>query len=69
MGYKNPPKPMTPEGLKAYRQKHNMTQGDLANLLTVSLRTIENWEQGERTIPLHVPNTLRLVAKLRRADA
>ena len=35
--------------LRAWRKKAGMTQEELANLVSVSLRTVHRWEFGERT--------------------
>lgn len=35
-----------PERVKAFRKEHDLTQKELAKALGVSVRTVENWEQG-----------------------
>ena len=42
---------MTNEDLKAWRQKHGLTQPELAALLDVSLDSVRSWEQGRRPLP------------------
>lgn len=37
------------ESLKLERQRNNMTQTDLANLMSVSRQTVSSWEKGTRT--------------------
>jgi putative transcriptional regulator len=39
---------MTPPAIKEIRQNYNLTQSEFAQLLHVSLRTLQNWEQGRR---------------------
>jgi putative transcriptional regulator len=39
---------VTPHSIKETRQKYNLTQSEFAELLDVSLRTLQNWEQGRR---------------------
>ena len=34
--------------IKETRQKYNLTQAEFAELLDVSLRTLQNWERGRR---------------------
>ena len=42
---------MTKEELKEWRIKHNLTQMELAELLSVTRETIARWETGMRKIP------------------
>lgn len=39
---------VTPKSIKETRQKYNLTQQEFAQVLDVSLRTLQNWEQGRR---------------------
>lgn len=39
---------VTPHSIKETRQKYNLTQEQFAQLLDVSPRTLQNWEQGRR---------------------
>lgn len=39
---------VTPQSIKETRQKYNLTQNEFAQLLDVSPRTLQNWEQGRR---------------------
>jgi putative transcriptional regulator len=39
---------VTPVSIKEIRQKYGMTQEQFSQLLGVSLRTFQNWEQGRR---------------------
>jgi putative transcriptional regulator len=40
---------MTPEQLKAIRTKYSLKTKNLAEICGVSVRTVENWEQGRRS--------------------
>ena len=54
--------------VKKIREQYELTQGEFASLMGVSIKTLQNWEQGLRTpqgaarILLHIfdkhPNTL-----------
>jgi putative transcriptional regulator len=39
---------VTPLSIKETRQQYHLTQAEFAQLLDVSLRTYQNWEQGRR---------------------
>ena len=39
---------VTPQSIRETRQKYNLTQNEFAQLLDVSPRTLQNWEQGRR---------------------
>jgi len=39
---------VTPQSIKETRQRYNLTQEEFAQLLDVSPRTLQNWEQGRR---------------------
>lgn len=38
----------SPKSIKEIRQSYHLTQAEFAQLLDVSLRTYQNWEQGRR---------------------
>jgi len=40
---------MSPLDIREIRQNYKLTQVEFAQLLNVSLRTLQNWEQGRRT--------------------
>lgn len=44
-----PVDPVTPQELKAWRDKHDISQGDAAKWLKVSIRTYQGWESVART--------------------
>lgn len=37
-----------PMDIKAIREKAGLSQSELANMMRVSVRTLQNWEQGRR---------------------
>jgi len=37
-----------PPGIKSIREKLNVSQGEFALMIGVSVRTLQNWEQGRR---------------------
>lgn len=37
-----------PVDVKAIREKAGLSQSELANMMRVSVRTLQNWEQGRR---------------------
>jgi transcriptional regulator with XRE-family HTH domain len=47
--------------LKRYREEKGLTQATLAEALAVSLRNVQNWEQGQREPSLE---TLRQLARV-----
>jgi DNA-binding transcriptional regulator YiaG len=47
-----------PNYLKQFRIKHGLTQKLLANKLQISLRNLENWEQGESIPPAYLKKAL-----------
>lgn len=49
---------MTKEEFHWARKKIAKTQKELASLLAVSIKTIHSYEQGWRTIPLHIERHL-----------
>lgn len=50
---------MTPDELKAERERIGMTKPQLAKALGVSTRTVQNWEAGEARIQLGVRQAMR----------
>ncbi len=45
---------MTSNEFSSYRKKIGKTQKTLAGLLSVSIKAIQSYEQGWRTVPLHI---------------
>jgi len=45
----DPPKSLTPEQIRSLRLKLHFSQSAFAKLLVVSPKTIQSWEQGNRT--------------------
>lgn len=41
---------MNKEEIKYFRKKHNLKQGDLAEIANASLRSVQNWEGGVRNM-------------------
>lgn len=39
------------EQIKSYRQKHNLTQFELANIFSVNKKTVSKWENNKTQIP------------------
>ena len=37
---------MTPDDLRAYRERHNLSQAELAGRLGVATTTVSRWESG-----------------------
>lgn len=60
---------MTADELKAWRKRNGYTREELAEDARVSLKTIENYEQGVRKIPPSFERTLQLLLKVRRLSA
>ena len=52
---------MFSERLRIIRKKHKQTQGEMADVLGVTTRTIVNWESGYRTPTI---DTLSEIARL-----
>ena len=53
-----------PIDVKAIREKTGLSQGRFANLIGVSKRTLENWEQGRR----HPTGPAKALLKILAAD-
>lgn len=65
---------MTPDDLKRRRDQLGLSQAGLARVLGVSVRSLQNWEQGHRGIPRFTADGIerqlaRLEAKARRDHA
>lgn len=61
---------MTSEEFSLYRKKLDKTQKSLARLLGVSLKAVQSYEQGWRTVPLHIERSVFfLVVNQRRDDS
>lgn len=61
---------MTSEQFSLYRKKLDKTQKALSHLLGVSLKAVQSYEQGWRTVPLHIERkVLFLVVNQRRDDS
>jgi len=62
---KKPPalRQLTPEELKEWRIKHDLSQGELATLLGVKQQTVSCWETGARKIPLYLSLLLDYLEK------
>ncbi len=43
-----PPKPLSPEQIRAIRQSFNVSQAVFARIINVSPNAVESWEQGIR---------------------
>ena len=64
------PHSMTSEEFSLYRKKLDKTQKSLSRLLGVSLKAVQSYEQGWRSVPLHIERKLLfLVVNQRREDA
>jgi DNA-binding transcriptional regulator YiaG len=48
-----------PQYIKRFKHKHSLTQKQLADMLPAGLRTVEDWERGERTPPHLLKRALR----------
>lgn len=51
---------MTPEDIKKYRSRNNLTQKDLAEIVSLSISAVRSWEQGQRNVPDNVVTLLKL---------
>jgi DNA-binding XRE family transcriptional regulator len=54
---------MTSAKLKAFRDKHDLTQHELAKLLKVKTQTISNWECKRYAIPYHFELAIQTVER------
>jgi transcriptional regulator with XRE-family HTH domain len=45
---------MTKEKLRKWREAHDLTQQELAELLLVKVQTVGSWERGMRRVPAHL---------------
>lgn len=52
-----------PEFLKKFRASHELTQKNLADLLQIPCRTIENWESGINVPAPYLKRALQDLAK------
>lgn len=52
-----------PKYLKEYRVKYRLTQKKLADILQVSCRNVENWEEGIYNPPAYLKKALDECAK------
>lgn len=59
---------MTPLDLRVWRVRQQLTQGELAVILGVSINTVNRWECGEARIPGFLPLALETLER-RRAPA
>ena len=48
-----------PQYIKRFKERHALTQKQLADLLPAGLRTVEDWERGERKPPDLLKRALR----------
>ena len=63
---KTEPNEVGAEWLRAWRKRYGYTREELAEETRVSLKTIQNYEQGIRMIPEIFKRTLALILKVRR---
>lgn len=56
-----------PKGLKSIREKSGLSQREMATLMRVSLRTLQNWEQGRRKPTGPAQALIQIFDKLPRA--
>lgn len=61
--------PMSPDEVTAYRKRHKLTQQELADEVRISVRSIENYEQGRKPIPEWFRRSLTMLAKLEKRQA
>lgn len=54
---------MKPAELQKWRERHGMTQAELARALGVDVVTIGRWERGERVPPPYLYLALREIAR------
>ena len=60
---------MKPINIAKFRNKHKLSQADLAELLEMSKRTLQKWEQGAGEPPVFFFRALRDVERELRARA
>lgn len=62
---------MSPETLKKWRKEHGLSQSELAMLLPVNLRTLQEWEldRGKGKPPIFLPRALNDLARELRQKA
>lgn len=48
-----------PEYIRSFRERHNLTQGGLADGLEISIRGVQNWEYGISIPPAFLKRALR----------
>lgn len=58
-------KKFTGSDLRTWRGQHDLTQQQAADLLGVTIHTIQSWEQGVREPPKHI---VMLIQRLRSED-
>jgi DNA-binding transcriptional regulator YiaG len=51
---------MRPKELKAFRAEFGLSQGKMAKVLDLSVRTLQNWEQGRREMGFLVARYIRM---------
>lgn len=56
-----------PKGLRGIREKAGLSQREMAQLMQVSLRTLQNWEQGRRKPTGPAQALIQIFDKLPRA--
>ena len=54
---------MTPSDLKKWRSDNNYTQGELAQILGVSVVTVNRWENEARKLPSFLDLALNCILK------
>jgi transcriptional regulator with XRE-family HTH domain len=56
---------MKPDELKRWRARHQITQDELAKLLSVNIMTVSRWERGLQTAPAFLRLALESLARKR----
>jgi DNA-binding XRE family transcriptional regulator len=54
---------VSPEALKRFRGKWNLTQADLADHLCISEQSLYYWENGKRKMPPYLTLALECLAR------
>lgn len=49
--------------IKELREKTGLSQRQFAEKFSISIKTLQNWEQGYRNPPPYVPNLIEKVLK------